>query len=426
MDVWIHVGGGLPYPYHRLKTMCFAGDSLMELHLQFGFGMMSHTRELLEDWGGGTAILSPRDLTRDQLVKFSADVRERRGAVMLDPQCFIREADHERLVSHDFFAEFQSHSSKAFREGPGVPAVLEKLAALNQEMASDLHILPSLMAQRVNEAWFAVQEAVIEGAPKYFGGKEVVATVALGAEALLDEGQIEAVVERARSWDVAGFYVVPESPTGYLVDNPVWIANLLVLAGGLKLLKKKVIVGYSNHQMLCLASAKVDAIASGTWLNVRAFSPDKFSSPEEGAVSRRTTWFYGPVAMSEFKIPFLDIAKRMGVLDEVRPPPPLLTKYCRPLFAGATPTSVDWGEQSAFRHYLTALRTQAADASKSTFADTVAAHRTQIEASRAALAKLKRNGVFAQDRDFSGAADANEAALAVFERARGPRLRREW
>ena len=35
----------------------------MELHLQFGFGMMEHCRHLLTEWGSGTVVLSPRDLT---------------------------------------------------------------------------------------------------------------------------------------------------------------------------------------------------------------------------------------------------------------------------------------------------------------------------------------------------------------------------
>jgi hypothetical protein len=35
----------------------------MELYLQFGYGMMEHTRRLVDEWDGGTVILSPRDLT---------------------------------------------------------------------------------------------------------------------------------------------------------------------------------------------------------------------------------------------------------------------------------------------------------------------------------------------------------------------------
>jgi hypothetical protein len=48
----------------------------MELYLQFGYGMMEHCRTLLRSWEGGSVILSPRDLTDDQLVRFGSDIRD--------------------------------------------------------------------------------------------------------------------------------------------------------------------------------------------------------------------------------------------------------------------------------------------------------------------------------------------------------------
>jgi hypothetical protein len=39
----------------------------MELFLQFGSGMMGLSKDLFSEWGGGTAILSPRDLDPNQI-----------------------------------------------------------------------------------------------------------------------------------------------------------------------------------------------------------------------------------------------------------------------------------------------------------------------------------------------------------------------
>jgi hypothetical protein len=47
----------------------------MELYLQFGYGMMALSRELVEEWEGGTVILSPRDLTSDQCQRLSNAIR---------------------------------------------------------------------------------------------------------------------------------------------------------------------------------------------------------------------------------------------------------------------------------------------------------------------------------------------------------------
>ena len=46
----------------------------MELALQFGWGMMAHSRTLVQEWGGGAVILSPRDLNGDQLLRLGRDV----------------------------------------------------------------------------------------------------------------------------------------------------------------------------------------------------------------------------------------------------------------------------------------------------------------------------------------------------------------
>lgn len=398
----------------------------MDLHLQFGFGMMSHTRELFALWKGGTAILSPRDLTKEQMTTLAKDLRTRGGKVLLDPQCFVRESDHERLVSHEYFTAFRSHSESGYRDGPGIPDVLQRLSALGKELQVAEHILPSYLLVGSTGPWYAVQDTVIEAAPSCYGSDPVIATLPLGVSAMMDEGVIEELVEHVRAWPVSGFYVIAENPTGYLVENPVWLANLLVLVSGLKLQGKKVIVGYCSHQMLSLAAAGADAIAAGTWLNVRAFSPERFSAPEEGTISRRSVWYYCPQALSEFKIPFLDIAKRVGVLDVLRPPASLANTYAAPLFSGPSPTTIEWGEQSAFRHYLCTVREQARSATLTSYDDTLAWQRKNLEDADTVLKTLHSKGISGQDRDFGPLISVNQAALAALDSARGSVLRRKW
>ena len=94
------------------------------------------------------------------------------------------------------------------------------------------------------------------------------------------------------------------------------------------------IVGYSNHQMLCLATANIDAIASGTWLNVRSFSLNKFHDSEDDDTSRRAKWYYCPQALSEYKIPFLDLAYRAKILGQMAPDRQFLSNASDILFWG--------------------------------------------------------------------------------------------
>jgi hypothetical protein len=205
------------------------------------------------------------------------------------------------------------------------------------------------------------------------------------------------------------------------------LANVIDLAAGFRLRGKEVILGYCNHQMLIAACGAVNAIASGTWMNVRSFPPDKFRAPYEDEIRKRTTWYYCPHALSEYKIPFLDIAMRLGVLPRMAPPADLGSDYADLLFRGTQPSTVTaFGEQSAFRHYLQCLRTQVADARRPTFDETASAHDEMLDTAEALLTQLRRVGVRGGHRDFGDIVDVNRAALGVIRATRGPMLRRRW
>ncbi len=388
--------------------------------------MMDHALKLLSEWGGGGVILSPRDLDDGQLRSIGPKITRLGAEVLLDPQCFLRDADHARLTQHQYWTAYKAQSTTDLVSGSGARELLGVLSALNDDLGAGRLILPGLLADPVTEEWFAFHEQVVAAGVELRGGERTLATVALSEAAVRNEDQIEAVVDRVAKWPCVGVYLVCETPGSYLVDDPVWMANVLILASGLRLAGKSVIVGYCHHQSLALAAARVDAIASGTWLNVRAFPPDKFYLRDEDEQSRRTTWYYCPQALSEYKLPFLDIAQRNGLLDEMQPGRALRSTYADPLFLGPAPSTIKWGEQSAFRHYLTCLRWQCFDATRATFADTLTAHTSQLTAAETLLKRLKRAGVFGQDRDFSDCIDVNRAALLTFERARGARLRRTW
>jgi hypothetical protein len=303
--------------------------------------------------------------------------------------------------------------------------VIAELAALNDKVNTTEMILPGTMADAVESTWLTFHDKIVAEALRTVTNRPLLATLALSADALADETQIEAVVEYVSRWDVHGFYLVAQAPR-YLVDNPNWVANLLILAAGLKLLNRRVVVGYSNHQLLALSASNVDAIASGTWLNVRAFDPSKFYIPGEDDVSRRAIWYYCPQALSEYKVPFLDVARRSGVLASMAPDAALRSDYAAPLFSGAPPTSVNWKDQPAFRHYLTCLNAQVESSGRASFDETLADQRAKLDAAEATTTRLRAAGVFGGDRDFSNVVDVNRSALTLLANARGAQLRRSW
>jgi hypothetical protein len=397
----------------------------MKLYLQFGHGMMAHCAQLLGDNIAEGVVLSPRDLTLKQLIEVAFKTTSEQKTVLFDPQCYIRDADHARLIEHPYWKVFKKTATNNILTGQGAAEIIGPLHAYNLVLQTEAVLLPGLMADAVTQDWLKLHRNFASEGARIIKDRPVFSTIALSTDANADETQIEAVVEEAARWDVSGFYVVAQAAK-YLVEDINWLANLMILTAGLKLSGKKVIVGYSNHQSLCLAAANVDAIASGTWLNVRAFDPNKFYIPDEDEVSRRTTWYYCPQALSEYKILFLDAARRTGILEELRPPATLGSTFANPLFAGAAPTSVNWSEQSAFRHYLTCLNGQIVQARRDSFDETVGQYRALLDSAEATLKRFRANGVLGGDRDFSQILDINRSAVTMLSQARGAQLRRNW
>jgi hypothetical protein len=398
----------------------------MELYLQFGYGMMEHCRHLVTEWGGGTAVLSPRDLTDEQLHRLSNALRALpNGNVLLDPQFYLPHADHERLCKHAFWPD--NYSTNSFFAGAALNQLLAQLLQLNRSLGCSSFILPGLLATGVDDVWLETQRAILEEANALNAGLPLTMTIALGADAARSDDQIAALLEATEQWNPAAYYIVCEHPGGdYLVGDANWLANVLDLTAGLRLRGARVVLGYCNHQSLIAACSKANAICSGTWMNVRSFPPDKFRTSYDEEIKQRSTWYYCPQALSEYKLPFLDIARRQGVLNQMRPVGPLDNPYVTALFGGAQPSTVGFTEQSAFRHYLHCLRLQVQAAGRNTFDETVQAHNETLDAAETLLATLHANGVTGQKRDFVEIIDVNRAALSVLTTTRAPVLRHRW
>jgi hypothetical protein len=178
--------------------------------------------------------------------------------------------------------------------------------------------------------------------------------------------------------------------------------------------------------MLISGAAKVTAISSGTWMNVRSFPPEKFIATYDEEIRQRATWYYCPQAFSEYKIPFLDIAHRLGLLQQMAPLPEFDGGYVTNLFSGAQPSTVGFGEQDAFRHYLHALHQQAHSIDQETFDSVVVDYEFSLNRSEALLTRLRGAHINGQLRDFAEIVDVNRAGLGLFSALRGAVMRRQW
>lgn len=395
----------------------------MELFLQMGHGMQSVAKELIKEEGRGTVIISPMNIKPTSLEKFSGDIQKVGGEVLFDPQLYYPRKFQKNLTLYEYWPQ----GNFTALEGGELDQVVSGIADINYSIGAQTMILPAITANRIDHLWNKVQRVCIDKSNTYASDLAKIHTIALSCDVLDDEEQIEAIVAYAEEWNVDGIYIVCEHPQKlYLVEKPLWVTNLMSLVAGLKRQKKKVIVGYASHQMLCLALSKCDAIASGNFLNLRWFQPEHFVTDPNKSPSRRAVWYYCPQALSEYKIPFLDIAKRMNLLDRIEPAESMKSKYCDMLFSAALPSSSGFGEKEAFRHYLHCLSIQCSTSVRKSYVETRDAHIMMLQTTEQLLNGLSEKGIKGQNRDFMEIIDVNRAAIAAFDMSYQFPMTQEW
>ncbi|MGB6329397.1 MAG: hypothetical protein WBF48_10750 [Halarcobacter sp.] len=395
----------------------------MDLYLQIGHGMMSLTKDLLTEWGTGTVILSPRDLTEKQSVKFSDEIKKRNGKTLFDPQYYNPHADHKKLTEWRHW--FNQYETSLLYENDYISNLFNEIKSINDNTQTDAYIIPGILCDNIDRHWLNPQQLFLDNASKYFTDKEKYATLALEESLITDENSIEKLIQVTSEWDVDGYYIVPEGE--YLTNENSWLANLTLLVAGLKLQNKKVIVGYSNHQMLLLSCANVDAIASGTFLNIRHFSTDKFDEADADSQSRRATWFYCPQALSEYRLRTLDLAfKKPSKVLSLLKPYGESGKYSSVLFKGVTPSSTDYKDTLSFKHYLDTLKKQCLLSTKDTFQNTIEFQEEIADNAYKFIKETRELGVRENGRNFLNIYDSYKEAIVILKKERGTLLKRHW
>jgi hypothetical protein len=380
--------------------------------------------DLSRTWGGATVILSPQNIYPTiKLKPYSESIRKLGGSVLFDPQLYAPSKFQKNLQKHDYWPreDFTSIELSEYNE------VLKRLADINLNLHTEMFILPSRIIDRVDDQWGKDQDTIASQARIVAKEQQLLLTVALGKDVLMNDIQVESIIHYAHHWDIDGVYIVSEHPEHYyLVDKPIWIANLMSLIAGIKRLGKFVVVGYANHQMLPLSLAKCDAIAAGSFLNARWFKAEHFETSENKEPSQRTKWFYCPQTLSEFKVAYLDVAHRSGILNVMATPSQMENEFSNMLFGGAIPSSTNYEESDSFKHYLHCLRIQCEFSSKFTYIETRNYHFAQLETAAQLLTGLHNERIKGQDRDFNEICDVNAAAIQLFDKEFGFAIAREW
>lgn len=395
----------------------------MNLYLQMGHGMQSMILELVKMWNYGDVIISPVNIRQDKVEIFSKKIQAQGGKVLFDPQMFYPKEGHDKLREYDYWPnEGVSISSE-----DGMKRINSELFRINNLIGSDEIILPGT---EMNEGTFEYGLKRIEESINYFRAKTekaLFATICLYPETIRDAQSIEYIVEQLKKLPLDGYYVIAHPSNGeYIVSDPLWTIGVMKLLTCLKLHNRKVIVGYCNHQSLMYALAKVDGIASGTYMNTRSFVPAKFKSPKDDDVKHKSTWYYLPSAFCEYKAISLDVAMRRGYLEKFIPHGEFFNEYSSMLFNGALPSSTNYNETNSFKHYLCCMKTQCDMLSLDSYQETYDAYEFMLNSAELQINELKKHGISGQNRDFSPGIEANRVAICANDEDYGLKLNLEW
>ena len=394
----------------------------MRLYLQMGHGMQSMAEEMIKFWGKGDIILSPVNMNQDKIKGYSDKIRTIGGNILFDPQLFFPKDGNEKLKLYDYWPLENATISSNRNQNQ----INKEILKLNNILNCSELIIPG---KEMNNDYLHDGISWIKASAKYYRDrteKPLLATLCLYPEVIRDINVIEYLVSKLKDLPVDGFYIVPHpSNKEYIVSDAIWVIGMMKLISCIKLMKKKVIVGYSNHQGLIYALANVDGIASGNWMNTRSFVPGKFKALKSD-MRQKSTWYYLPSALCEYKATLLDVAFQRGILDRFRSEGYYNNKYSEILFNGARPSSTNYKEPNSFKHYLYCLNRQCALLTKNSYDEAYSLYEFMLNVSEKEMKDLKMKGLSGQNRDFLPGLDANRIAMISNNEDYGLKLKFEW
>lgn len=393
----------------------------MELYLQCGNGFMSLAKQLNDALRGTTYILSPRDLSENSQISFAKQIEKSGCHVLLDPQLYAPRSDKSNFQTYGYWPKDCQTG-----DGGAILNLIDQLGELNVIMGARGYILPAYrinhIPRNVDDKSVQLLRIVAEKARKF--NMPLYTTLCLEQNVLLDEVQVDRLIGFAEGWSSDGVYLVAEHPdSDYFVDNPIWMFQLMRLCAALRLQGKRVILGYANHQMLCMVCTGIEAIATGNWMNTRSFTIDKFKS-DTGDIKRHKLWYYAPSTLTEYSIPYLDVAYTRKVLQYIDCRMLVPDSPAAKIVSGnVRPSSIDFRQPDSFVHYLLALNKQLAMAdADGTYQGRYKHQLEMLESAGKRLALMAKYRINGQNRDFGDMIKVNETALNMFNTELGMRM----
>jgi hypothetical protein len=247
---------------------------------QFGDRSQRLALEQLEHGNGVGVVISPRDLTFQNAVRYAREYRELGADVMIDQQFYVPEFRNTRLNSYPI-AEYRSRASQLSRIGDNaLDGLAQRLHDIHESLGADGVIAPAL-AYEAGRRDIHELNARLFGAARRAGdalGIPTYATVMIGRSATSSEENVLEALSHATSLDSAGWYYGFEFG---LERIPTSLQSVMrCCAGGLLLActGKPVLHAYAGPMALLSFGFGATATGIGHFQNLWHFSPRRWQA----------------------------------------------------------------------------------------------------------------------------------------------------
>ncbi len=105
----------------------------MELFIQMGHNMQALALEHLEEFDGGTIIISPMNILPNKVKGYATRVHKKKGKVLVDPQLYYPRQYQKKLSQYAYWPK----SDITSLEMGQFDTVVEELSKLNNEVEAE-------------------------------------------------------------------------------------------------------------------------------------------------------------------------------------------------------------------------------------------------------------------------------------------------
>src|SRR5271165_1417324 len=237
--------------------------------------------EQLQQEAGVGVVLSPRDLTRTNALRYAESYRSFGAEVLIDHQFYVPDFTNPRLNSYPISAFRVAVSSLKQFSGPELTEFKNQLRIDNSELQADAVIAPAVLYEAGRQD-IALLNARLFAAARAVGdelGKPVYATVALGRSVTASDQTISAALAQATALNCDGWYFGFEFEDERIPSSREAVRRCCTAGLTLACTGKPVLHAYAGPAGLLSFGFGATGVGVGHSQNLWKFTSDRWQPP---------------------------------------------------------------------------------------------------------------------------------------------------